>query len=245
KKSLGRKHGFLDPTQGTLFFDIKRILHAKRPAAFFLENVKHLMHHDGGKTFKIIRKTLEEDLGYTVSWQVVDAARWVPQSRKRIFIVGYNPDKVRISKEKIIIPTKPAETYRYPELNRIIQRYADDRYILGPGTWATLERHKKHHAEAGNGFGYGLIEQPIPAGMVTRTISARYHKDGAEILVSTEGPRPRKLTIEEAAQLQGFDPTRFVFPVSDTQAYRQIGNSVAVPAVEAAAREIAKVLKDE
>lgn len=245
KNSLGRKHGFDDPTQGTLFFDIKRIIQAKRPAAFFLENVKHLMHHDNGKTFEVIRKTLEDDLGYIVNWQIVDASLWVPQSRKRIFLVGYNPKKIRISKSDINIPTEPLPGYRYPELNRIVNRYEDKRYMLGPGTWATLERHKKHHAEAGNGFGYGLHTFPIPDGTVTRTISARYHKDGAEILVQTDGPRPRKLTIQEAAQLQGFDPTRFVFPVSDTQAYRQIGNSVAVPAVEASARQIAKVLKEK
>ena len=244
KNSLGRKHGFDDPTQGTLFFDIKRILKAKRPAAFFLENVKHLMHHDSGKTFEIIRKTLEDDLGYVVNWQIVDASRWVPQSRKRIFLVGYNPKEITISKGEITIPAEPAPGYRYPELNRIINRYEDKRYMLGPGTWDTLERHKKHHAEAGNGFGYGLHNFPIPDGTVTRTISARYHKDGAEILIQTDGPRPRKLTIEEAAQLQGFDPTRFIFPVSDTQAYRQIGNSVAVPAVTASARQIAQVLKD-
>ena len=245
KNSLGRKHGFDDPTQGTLFFDIKRIIQAKRPAAFFLENVKNLMHHDKGKTFEVIRKTLEDDLGYVVNWQIVDASRWVPQSRKRIFLVGYNPKKIKITKQDIIIPTEPQPGYRYPELNRIVNRYEDKRYTLGPGTWSTLERHKKHHAEAGNGFGYGLHTFPIPDGTVTRTISARYHKDGAEILLQTDGPRPRRLTVQEAAQLQGFDPTRFVFPVSDTQAYRQIGNSVAIPAVQESARQIAKVLKEK
>lgn len=243
KNSLGRKHGFDDPTQGTLFFDLKRILKVKRPAAFFLENVKHLVHHDNGKTFEIIRRTLEDELGYVVRWQIVDAAKWVPQSRKRIFIVGYNLDRIRITKEEIIIPTKPGRGYRYPELNRIIQREVDEKYMLGPGTWATLERHKKHHAEAGNGFGYGLLTFPIPDGTVTRTISARYHKDGAEILVQTGNLRPRRLTVEEAAQLQGY-PKRFIFPVSDTQVYRQIGNSVAVPSVEAAARHISEILKE-
>jgi len=245
KNSLGLKHGFDDPTQGTLFFDIKRILKVKRPAAFFLENVKHLVHHDKGRTFEVIRRTLEDELGYVVKWEIVDAAKWVPQSRKRIFIVGYNPDKIRITKGEIVIPLEPGTDYHYPELNRIIRKKVDEKYILGPGTWATLERHKKHHAEAGNGFGYGLLTFPIPDGKITRTISARYHKDGAEILVQANGSRPRRLTVEEAAQLQGYDHRRFIFPVSDTQAYRQIGNSVAVPAVEATARRIAEILEGQ
>ena len=244
KNSLGRKHGFEDPTQGTLFFDLKRILKAKRPAAFLLENVKNLLHHDGGRTFEVIRKTLEKELGYVIRWDIVDAAKWVPQHRERVFIVGYNPDKIKISREEIIIPVGPPQGYKYPELNRIIQQYVEPKYILGPGTWDTLVRHKKHHAKMGHGFGYSLHSFPIPAGAVTRTISARYHKDGAEVLIESGGKRPRRLTIEEAARLQGFDPIKFVFPVSNTQIYRQIGNSVAIPAVKAAAREISKMLRE-
>jgi DNA (cytosine-5)-methyltransferase 1 len=244
KKSLGRKHGFEDPTQGTLFFDIKRILRVKKPAAFFLENVKHLLTHDKKRTFTIILETLEEELGYITNFAVIDAAKWVPQHRERVFIVGYNPEKVKISKDKIFFPKEPEKDYVYPELSRIILARVDPKHTLGPGTWATLVRHREHHARAGNGFGYGLLEVPVQLGKVTRTISARYHKDGAEILIGQRaGKRPRRLTVYEAMQIQGLDPERFCFPVSDTQAYRQIGNSVAIPAVDSTAKEIVRVLR--
>jgi len=242
KNSLGRKHGFADPTQGTLFFDIKRILSVKRPKAFFLENVKNLIHHDGGKTFEVIRKTLEDELGYIFSQKIVDASKWVPQHRERIFIVGFNPNKVNISKEDILIPMQPQKPYRYPSLNSIINSHVDPKYTLGIGTWDTLERHKRHHATAGNGFGYGLHTLPISKKEVTRTISARYHKDGAEILIEQKGRRPRRLTVQEAMQLQGLDPKRYVFPVSDSQAYKQIGNSVAVPAIQATAELLVNLM---
>lgn len=244
KNSLGRKHGFADETQGTLFFDIARILKKKRPSAFFLENVKNLLTHDSRKTFEVIRRTLEEDLGYVVDWKIVDAATWVPQHRERLFIIGYDPKQIKgITKEDIVIPERPGRGYRYPKLNKIIQSDVDPKHVLGAGTWATLERHKTNHAARGNGFGYGLHRIPIANDAVTRTISARYHKDGAEILIETGGERPRRLTVEEAQQLQGYNPRRFRFPVSNTQAYRQIGNSVAVPAITAAAKEISKVLE--
>ncbi len=244
KNSLGRKHGFEDETQGTLFFDIKEIISTKRPKAFMLENVKNLQSHDKGRTFEVIRHTLEDILGYVVNWKIVDGAKWVPQHRERIFIVGYDPKQVKIkSKGEIIIPEKPEANYVYPELNSIIQEKVEG-HTLGPGTWDTLERHKAHHAAAGNGFGYGLHTIPIPDGKVTRTISARYHKDGAEILIEQKGKRPRRLTINEAMQLQGYDPKLFQFPVSKTQSYKQIGNSVVVPAIQACAFQIAKVIKD-
>lgn len=241
--SLGKKHGFEDKDQGTLVFDIIRILDVKRPAVFFLENVKNLLNHDSKKTFEVIRSWLENELGYVINWQVVDASAWVPQHRERVFIVGYNPKKIKIRKDEIVIPTKPGTGYKYPYLRDIIQKKVPDSYTLGPGTWATLERHRKHHAEAGNGFGYSIHRFPIKQDQVTRTISARYHKDGAEILIETDGSRPRRLTVKEAQQLQGYPPDRFSFPVSDTQAYRQIGNSVAVPAVKETAAQIAKILK--
>ncbi|MBT3311745.1 MAG: DNA (cytosine-5-)-methyltransferase [Desulfobacteraceae bacterium] len=244
KQSLGRKHGFDDPTQGTLFFDIKRILDVKRPKAFFLENVKNLLSHDKKRTFEIIMKSLEEDLGYIVNHDVVDGGNWVPQHRERVYIVGYNPEKIEITKEEINISLKPKGGYKYPLLRDIIKNKVEEKYTLGPGTWATLERHKKHHEEVGNGFGYGLINRPIKKDTVTRTMSQRYHKDGAEILIEQKSkPRPRRLTPTEALQLMGFDPDKFFFPVSDTQAYRQIGNSVVVPAVKATAKEISGVLK--
>lgn len=243
KNSLGRKHGFADETQGTLFFEILEILKLKQPKAFFLENVKNLLTHDKKRTFEVIRKSLEDELGYIVNWKIVDGAKWVPQHRERIFIVGFNPDAVRIKKEEIIITDRPNNGYKFTELMDIIQKKVDG-YTLGPGTWATLERHKKHHAAKGNGFGYGIHKLPIPKGTVTRTISARYHKDGAEILIEQKNQRPRRLTVEEAMQLQGYDPTKFVFPVSQTQTYKQIGNSVVVPAIEATAKEIIKTLRD-
>lgn len=242
KNSLGRKHGFEDETQGTLFFEIKEILRIKRPKAFMLENVKNLISHDQGRTFEIIRRSLADELGYVIGWEVVDGSAWVPQHRERMYLIGFDPEQVSIRHEDIRIPTAPEKGYHYPKLSSIIKKKLDG-YTLGPGTWATLERHKAHHAKAGNGFGYGLHTWPLRDDEVTRTISARYHKDGAEILIEQPGNRPRKLSVEEAMQLQGYDPHTFVFPVSDTQAYHQIGNSVVVPAIEASARFIASILK--
>jgi len=244
KNSLGRKHGFEDETQGTLFFEIKEILRLKRPKAFMLENVKNLCQHDKGKTFEVIRHNLEDVLGYVINWKIVNGANWVPQHRERIFIVGYDPQQIRITKEEIIIPGSPDSSYTPKQLKDIILPDLDG-YTLGPGTWDTLERHKAHHAQAGNGFGYGLHKVPIKENEITRTISARYHKDGAEILIEQPGKRPRRLSVREAMQLQGYDPDCFVFPVSPTQAYKQIGNSVVVPAIQACAMEITKILKDK
>ncbi|MGE4519060.1 MAG: DNA (cytosine-5-)-methyltransferase [Desulfobacteraceae bacterium] len=241
KKSLGLDHGFKDETQGTLFFEIKEIIKKKRPKAFMLENVKNLISHDKGKTFEVIRHSLERSLGYVINWKVIDGGNWVPQHRERIFIVGYDPDQIQMNKNDIIIPEKPSKGYIYPELKSIIRECVED-HTIGPGTWETLKRHKKKHAEKGNGFGYGIHKLPLKKGSVTRTISARYHKDGAEILIDQENNRPRRLTVEEAMQLQGYDPEKFVFPVSKTQAYKQIGNSVVVPAVSACANEIVKVI---
>lgn len=245
KNSLGRKHGFEDPTQGTLFFDIKRILDIKRPEVFFLENVKNLLTHDGKKTFTIIEDALNK-LEYIWDYAVIDAAKWVPQHRERIFIVGYNPQKVsNIKIDDIIFPKEPDAGYTYPSLTKIITDDIDKKHTLGPGTWDTLERHKKHHSNAGNGFGYGLITKEMlnKPNTITRTISARYHKDGAEILIEQLGLRPRRLAVKEAMQLMGYNPDKFIFPVSDTQAYRQIGNSVVIPAIKATAKEIVRVLE--
>lgn len=244
KNSLGRKHGFDDPTQGTLFFDIKRILDIKRPEVFILENVKNLLTHDGRKTFTVIEDALSK-LKYIWDYAVVDAAKWVPQHRERIFIVGYNPKKVsNIKIEDIFFPKEPDAGYTYPKLRKIITDDIDEKHTLGPGTWDTLERHKKHHSNVGNGFGYGLITKEMldKPSTVTRTISARYHKDGAEILIEQPGLRPRRLTVKEAMQLMGYNPDKFIFPVSDTQAYRQIGNSVVIPAIKETAKEIVSVL---
>ena len=245
KNALGRATGFDDLTQGTLFFEIRKILQAKRPAAFFLENVKNLMSHDHGRTFHVIRGVLQQELGYVLKAEVVDGKAWDPQHRERVFIVGFDPRQINITEEEINIPHAPLprEHFRRQGLADIIQQNVDG-YTLGPGTWATLERHKAHHEEAGNGFGYGIIRWPIAADTVTRTISARYYKDGAEILVEQPGNRPRRLTVREAMQLQGYDPERFVFPVTDCQAYKQIGNSVVWPAICSCALEIARVLRE-
>lgn len=245
KNSLGREHGFKDKTSGTLFFDIKRIINEKRPKAFFLENVKNLLTHDKKKTFEVIRETLEDELGYIINWNIVDGSNWVPQHRERIFIVGYNPEKINISKkDEIIIPTEPQnKNYNYKTLSEILIKKADSRYTIGPGTWDTLKRHKEYHAKKGNGFGYGMIELPVDPSTITRTISARYHKDGAEILINQKNSRPRRLTVEEAMQLQGYNPLKFLMPVSDTQSYKQIGNSVVVPAIKETAKEIVKKIE--
>ena len=243
KNSMGRAHGFADKAQGTLFFEIAEILRIKRPAAFMLENVKNLESHDRGRTFEVIRSTLEDELGYIVNWKIVDGSKWVPQHRERIFIVGYNPELINITKEEIIIPSEPEPGYIRKELKDIIRNDVTD-CTLGPGTWATLERHKKHHEEAGHGFGYGLHELPIKEGEITRTISARYSKDGAEILIEQPGNRPRHLAVDEAMQLQGYDPEKFIFPVSNSQAFKQIGNSVVWPAISSCALQIAKVLRE-
>lgn len=241
KNSLGRKHGFEDETQGTLFFEIKEILRLKRPKAFMLENVKNLLSHDKGRTFEVIRRSLQDELGYVISWKIVDGAAWVPQHRERMYLIGFDPKQINTEKYPIDIPTKPGKDYSYPTLPGIIMKNLPG-YTLGEGTWATLERHKAHHEKAGNGFGYGLHTWPLRDDEVTRTISARYHKDGAEILIEQPGDRPRRLSVSEAMQLQGYDPSVFIFPVSSTQAYHQIGNSVVVPAIEASARFIASVL---
>ncbi len=242
KNSLGRKHGFEDETQGTLFFEIKEILRLKRPKAFMLENVKNLLSHDKGRTFEIIRRSLEDELGYVINWKIVDGAAWVPQHRERMYLIGFDPNRIPIKKDEINIPEGPGKGYRYPKLSRIIEKNVEG-LTLGPGTWATLERHKAHHAEAGNGFGYGLHKWPIKDDEVTRTISARYHKDGAEILIEQPGDRPRKLSVKEAMQLQGYNPKMFEFPVSATQAYHQIGNSVVVPAIAASAKFVATIIR--
>lgn len=241
KNSLGRKHGFEDKTQGTIFFDVARIIKAKRPKAFFLENVKNLFRHNKGETFSIIRETLEKELDYVLNFKVVDGAAWVPQHRERLFIVGFDKNRYPdFEPADIIIPNRPDPEYKYPELGSIISNKVDPKYTLGQGTWNTLIRHKAHHANSGNGFGYGIHKMPVKKGEITRTISARYHKDGAEVLIEQSGSRPRKLTVKEAMQLQGYDPNCFKLEevVSNTQAYKQIGNSVVVPAITAVAGKI-------
>lgn len=245
KNALGRAHGFADETQGTLFFDVARIIAAKRPAAFLLENVKNLVSHDKGNTFRVIKKVLEEELGYHITCKVVDGAHFVPQHRERILIVGFR-EKTHFSFDDVHLPNArptmssilhPQDGSEEPEGHYTVGPKAkvDDRYTLTPKLWAYLQAYAEKHRAAGNGFGFGLVRPDS----VARTLSARYYKDGSEILVS-QGPRkrPRRLTPRECARLMGF-PNDFVIPVSDTQAYKQFGNSVVMPVM----REVAVAMK--
>jgi DNA (cytosine-5)-methyltransferase 1 len=230
KNSLGRKHGFEDVKQGNLFFSIADILDYHKPPAFVLENVKHLVRHDQGRTFKIIHDTLTEALGYQVYWKIINAQSVVPQHRQRIFLVGFKPGRA------FEFPEFPAEG---PKLASILDPDAPDKYTLTDHLWNYLQNYAKKHQAAGNGFGFGLVT----GNDVARTLSARYHKDGSEILIS-QGPRknPRRLTPRECAKLMGY-PDAFKIPVSDTQAYRQFGNSVVVPVVERVAKRVVESLQ--
>ncbi len=232
KNSLGRKHGFLDETQGTLFFDIARILDYKKTPVFMLENVKNLVSHDKGNTFKVIKNTLEE-LGYTIYYKVLDGKHFVPQHRERILIVGFR-NEIFKGGEGFEFPKLPDPTKKFKE---ILDSEVDPKYTLSDKLWSYLKGYAQKHKDKGNGFGYGLTD----LNGISRTISARYYKDGAEILVPQEGRNPRRLTPRECARLQGF-PEDFVIPVSDNQAYRQFGNSVTVPLMHAVGQQVIKAL---
>jgi DNA (cytosine-5)-methyltransferase 1 len=227
KKSLGRPHGFLCDTQGTLFFDTARIIDHHRPAAFLLENVKNLESHDKGKTFSTIMNVLTHELGYNVQARVISSAPWVPQKRQRIFIVGFK-EPTDFDLHSLELPSVDDG----PKLQSILDLHVDvdSKYTLTPKLWEYLQDYKKKHNAKGNGFGFGLCGPND----VTRTLSARYHKDGSEILIRQPRKRPRRLTPQECARLMGFerDGRPWHIPVSDTQAYRQFGNAVVVPVVE-------------
>ncbi|AMJ59012.1 DNA (cytosine-5-)-methyltransferase [Bosea sp. PAMC 26642] len=244
KNSLGRAHGFDDEKQGNLFFFIRDILKHHKPAAFLLENVKHLERHNGRRTFAVIRDILENELGYRIDFRVISSEPWVPQKRERIFIVGFREDVgFSFGGFDRMIP-KPTT---WPKLDSILQPHneVDDKYTLSPKLWQYLQDYRVKHKKAGNGFGYSLFGPD----RVTRTLSARYHKDGSEILIDQK-PRPRRLTPTECARLMGFEYVtaegdhcrvrEWTIPpeVSDTQAYRQFGNAVVVPVIEAIARYI-------
>ena len=233
KNSLGRPHGFADRTQGTLFFEIVRILDAHRPRAFILENVRNLRNHDRGRTFDTIERVLRDDLGYDVHSRVLDARHVVPQHRERIFIVGF--------REPRPFDFPELETSRAPRLRDILEKKVSDKYTLSDKLWQYLQDYARKHQAAGNGFGFGLADLDG----ITRTLSARYYKDGSEILIPQRGGKnPRRLTPRECARLMGY-PDSFVIPVSDTQAYRQFGNSVAVPVVEAVGAAVLQALECE
>jgi DNA (cytosine-5)-methyltransferase 1 len=234
KNALGRPHGFDDPTQGTLFFELKRIINDKRPMAFLLENVKHLKRHDQGRTFQVIMHALADELGYDVHEEVFDAIDYVPQHRERIFIVGF--------RKPVLFEFPHRNPVKRPKFRDILEKNVPDKYTLTDHLWNYLQAYAKKHKEKGNGFGYGLTDLDG----IARTMSARYHKDGAEILIpQNSGKNPRRLTPRECAHLMGFTQLRpdFKIPVSDTQAYRQFGNSVVVPLVHDIALEIVKIIR--
>jgi len=248
KNALGRPHGFECATQGTLFFDVARIIATRRPAAFLLENVKNLLSHDKGRTFDVILQTLRDELGYEVHYRVIDGAHFTPQHRERIIIVGFlgktsfSWDDLRLPEEgprlaSILHRTDGSEPILPWDGDRFFDhaaRQVQPKYTLTPKLWTYLQNYAEKHRAAGNGFGYGMAYPQS----VTRTLSARYHKDGSEILVyQGEKKRPRRLTPRECARLMGF-PDTYRIPVSDTQAYRQFGNSVVVPVM----REVARIM---
>lgn len=230
KNALGEAHGFAERKQGNLFFELARIIRDRRPRAFLLENVKNLKNHDKGRTWQVIHKTLTEDLDYTVYHKIIDAQSVVPQHRERIFIVGFDTPRY------FEFPQFPKEG---PRLASILDPHPPAKYTLTDHLWKYLQNYAKKHAAKGNGFGFGLVT----GDSVARTLSARYYKDGSEILVSQgAGKTPRRLTPAECALLLGY-PAEFKIPVSDTQAYRQFGNSVVVPIVERLAKAVAETLQ--
>ncbi|AWX46122.1 DNA (cytosine-5-)-methyltransferase [Flagellimonas maritima] len=254
KNSLGRLHGFEDATQGTEFFKVKEILRIKQPATFLLENVKNLKSHDKGKTFITICESLTE-VGYTFKTRIIDASHWVPQHRERIYIIGFRND-LNIAAEQIddLFPDPPVN--RIYELEDIIipeveiRETHGDKYTLGLGTWNALQRHRNRHQRLGNGFGFNMIQMPF-TNNITRTMSARYYKDGAEILIEQNGQIPRRITPLEACKLQGFPERCYDFfdgtlpqPVSDLQAYKQFGNSVAFPVLNAIAGNLTNFIEE-
>lgn len=227
KNALGRPHGFLCDTQGTLFFDTAKIIQHHQPTAFVLENVKNLERHNGGQTFETIKNVLENELGYKISSRVIGSQPWVPQKRERIFIVGFKED-IGFDLNNLELPNSR------PTLRAILDPNEDvpEKYTLTPRLWEYLQDYRAKHEAKGNGFGFGLCGPDD----IARTLSARYYKDGSEILVDQPGERPRRLTPHECARLMGFEfgDRKWIIPpdVSDTQAYRQFGNAVVVPVVE-------------
>jgi DNA (cytosine-5)-methyltransferase 1 len=250
KNALGREHGFRCESQGTLFFDVARIIAHHRPRAFLLENVKNLVNHDKGHTFSVIHDTLKNDLGYQLHWKVIDAKCFVPQHRERIFIVGFR-EANRFNFDDLVLPSPfdgpklrdilhPQDGTEAPEGHYTTGRRArvSKKYTLSDHLWRYLRDYAEKHRKAGNGFGFGLFGPDD----VARTLSARYFKDGSEILIRQRGKNPRRLTPRECARLMGFDDpgqADFKIPVSDTQAYKQFGNAVVVPVVKAVARHMA------
>ena len=235
KKSLGRETGFKDKTQGTLFFDVADIISRHRPKAFFLENVKNLISHDKGNTFRIIKGTLEE-LEYSVHYLVMDGQTYVPQHRERIMIVGFDRDVFHGEEDF----TFPEQKQSLRTIRDILDPEVDKKYTLSDRLWNYLQAYAEKHRAKGNGFGYGLADLDG----VSRTLSARYYKDGSEILIPQgDGMNPRKLSPRECARLMGYPDKYRLDQVSDVQAYRQCGNSVVVPLITAVSEQIIKTIR--
>ncbi len=235
KNSLGRETGFKDKTQGTLFFDVADIISRHRPKAFYLENVKNLVSHDKGRTFKVITETLEE-LDYSIHFEVMDGKSFVPQHRERIMIVGYDR-RVYAGKEKFEFP-KLGDPVNC--IGDILEKNVLKKYTLSDKLWNYLQNYAQKHKEKGNGFGFGLVDLKG----ITRTLSARYYKDGSEILIPQgEGVNPRRLTPRECARLMGYPDNYILDAVSEVQAYRQCGNSVVVPLITSVAEQLVKTMK--
>ena len=235
KNSLGRETGFKDKTQGTLFFDVADIINRHRPKAFYLENVKNLVSHDRGRTFKVIKETLEE-LDYSIHFKVLDGKSFVPQHRERIMIVGFD-NKIYKGKER----------FEFPKLGEPDKCVADildsdvpEKYTLSDKLWNYLQNYAEKHKAKGNGFGYGMAD----LNGITRTLSARYYKDGSEILIPQgEGENPRRLTPRECARLMGYPDEYIISSVSEIQAYKQCGNSVIVPLITSVSKELVKTMQ--
>lgn len=254
KNSLGRLHGFMDEVQGTLFFDVARIIQGKQPKAFVLENVKNLKSHDKGRTYNTILDVLKNKLGYHVYDKIIDGQHFVPQHRERIIIVGFKED-VNFTWDNLLLPEKGnqklssvlhktdgTEPYLIHDENKYFDhanRCIPDKYTLTDNLWNYLQRYAEKHKEKGNGFGFGLVNHDS----IARTLSARYYKDGSEILIDQgPGKNPRRLTPRECARLMGFDDS-FIIPVSDTRAYKQFGNSVVAPVFSSIAQLVLPLIK--
>lgn len=236
KKSLGRETGFKDKTQGTLFFDVADIINRHRPKAFFLENVKNLTSHDKGNTFRVICETLEE-LNYSIHYQVMDGQTYVPQHRERIMIIGFDRERFN-GEEQFIFPEQHESTR---SIGEILDPNVNPKYTLSDNLWNYLQAYAEKHRAKGNGFGYGLVDLKG----ITRTLSARYYKDGSEILIPQgNGINPRKLSPRECARLMGYPEAYRLDQVSDVQAYRQCGNSVVVPLITAVSEQIIKTINN-
>ena len=249
KNALGQPHGFRCETQGTLFFEVARIIEAHRPRAFLLENVKNLTRHDKGRTFEVMHRVLTSELGYQVHWKLLDSRPWVPQRRERIFIVGFRepngftfddfcyPDSATWPRLSTILHPEDGSEFAEKPYTTGPKARVSAKYILSRHLWEYLRNYAAKHKAAGNGFGFGFVGPDD----ISRTLTARYYKDGSEILVDRGRSNPRRLTPRECSRLMGFDESDkepFVIPVSDTQAYRQFGNAVVVPCARAVAEHM-------